>query len=55
MLQPCGSEDESEATTSEEISNMYVFEGTDYSKELSVADQQAFQILADGTVFDLVF
>ena len=37
--------DESE---SGEVSNMYVFEGKDYSKEPSAADQQAFQQLADG-------
>jgi hypothetical protein len=53
LQQPIEAEDESEASTSEEISNMYVFEGKDYSKEPTAADQQTFQQLADGKQIDL--
>ena len=35
------------------VSNMYVYEGRDYSKETSVTDQQAFDNMVAGKVVAL--
>lgn len=34
--------------------SMYVFEGTDYSKEPSTADQKAFEELIEGIFSDIM-
>ena len=47
------SPDDATESESSEVVNMYVFEGKDYSKEPTVADEQVFQQLADGECLEL--